>query len=171
MIINLAKLMNSNDAKHHVNFTMDKLVLPEDIKLESPLEISLVLTFNDHIITVEGDLKVHLYTNCARCMDNTSFALNVIIKESLIKQADLSYLSYLSQDTIDEEYRILKNLDLNLNDLVTENIILALPIKTLCSEACKGICLFCGKNLNKENCTCANEQIDPRLAILAKLKK
>ncbi|SMB93588.1 uncharacterized protein SAMN00017405_0057 [Desulfonispora thiosulfatigenes DSM 11270] len=171
MIINLAKLMNSNDVKHRVSFIMDKLVLPEDIKLESPLEISLDIAFDNQIITVEGDFEVHLHSNCDRCIENASFALNVTIKEKLIKQSDLCYLSNLSQETIDEEYQVLYSLDLDLTDLVTENIILNLPTKILCSEACKGICPYCGKNLNKEKCNCANEQIDPRLAILAEFKK
>jgi len=44
--------------------------------------------------------------------------------------------------------------------------VLALPMKPLCGEACKGLCRHCGTNLNKSSCDCAPTWDDPRLAPL-----
>ena len=38
------------------------------------------------------------------------------------------------------------------------------PMKTLCTEACKGICKKCGTNLNHSSCTCDTVELDPRMA-------
>lgn len=170
MIINLAQLMHSADEKHRVSFIMDKLVLPEDIKLDHPLEISLDVAIENDIITVEGELEVHLVSYCARCLKESPFTLKVVIDEKIIKEADLSSFSDLSQETIDEEYRVISNFDLDLTEVVSDEINLVLPQRVLCNKACQGLCPSCGINLNEASCDCDNEQIDPRLAILAELK-
>ncbi|MFN3694656.1 MAG: YceD family protein, partial [Ignavibacterium sp.] len=45
---------------------------------------------------------------------------------------------------------------------VREFAILAIPMKKLCKEDCKGLCPRCGADLNFEQCTCPKEEIDPR---------
>ena len=51
-------------------------------------------------------------------------------------------------------------------ELMHEQFVLALPMKPLCSENCKGLCPSCGTNLNKASCECAPVWKDPRLAAL-----
>ncbi len=55
---------------------------------------------------------------------------------------------------------------LDLADLLREQFQLALPMKPLCSEACRGLCPQCGTNLNRTTCECTNSWEDPRLAAL-----
>jgi uncharacterized protein len=51
-----------------------------------------------------------------------------------------------------------------------EQFQLALPMKALCSEACKGLCPTCGTNLNTGTCDCNIKWEDPRLAALKALR-
>ena len=51
-----------------------------------------------------------------------------------------------------------------------EQILLALPLKTICSESCKGLCPHCGQNLNVEQCSCAEPVEDPRWAALKDIR-
>jgi uncharacterized protein len=44
--------------------------------------------------------------------------------------------------------------EIDLDPYVFEEVMLNLPIKALCSEACEGICPSCGHNLNIEHCHC-----------------
>jgi uncharacterized protein len=55
-------------------------------------------------------------------------------------------------------------------DLARTAFILGMDTKTLCSEDCKGLCPQCGADLNLGPCSCKKE-VDPRLAVLAKLLK
>ena len=57
---------------------------------------------------------------------------------------------------------------LELDELMREVFLLEMDTKNLCSEDCKGLCSGCGADLNVEPCRCKKE-IDPRLAVLAKL--
>jgi uncharacterized protein len=53
-----------------------------------------------------------------------------------------------------------------LEDVLREQVLLALPLKVTCREECKGLCPQCGKNLNQEQCSCSTEMEDPRWAAL-----
>ena len=51
-----------------------------------------------------------------------------------------------------------------------EAMVLALPMKPLCSEDCRGICPTCGKDLNNGECRCGKRSMDPRWEGLLKLE-
>jgi uncharacterized protein len=60
---------------------------------------------------------------------------------------------------------------IDLEDLMREQFLLALPMKPLCSDACKGLCPQCGANLNTNPCNCNPSWVDPRLKVLSDLLK
>jgi len=57
-----------------------------------------------------------------------------------------------------------------LEDVLKEQVLLALPAKVVCREDCKGLCPHCGKNLNLESCNCGSEFTDSRWAALTGLR-
>ena len=59
---------------------------------------------------------------------------------------------------------------IDLDKDIRDYAVLAVPMKQLCSEDCKGLCAKCGKNLNDGLCDCAEEVIDSRWEIIQKLK-
>jgi uncharacterized protein len=60
---------------------------------------------------------------------------------------------------------------IGLEDLATEQLYLNLPLKPICTPACKGLCPTCGTNRNVTACACAVEAVDPRLAPLLPFRK
>jgi len=56
----------------------------------------------------------------------------------------------------------LEGAQINVAGLVRENVLLALPVKPLCHEGCRGLCPQCGKNLNEGPCPCSSARLDPR---------
>lgn len=75
----------------------------------------------------------------------------------------------LSQEQDDDEYIVVPEERLDLDELLREDILLDLPSKFLCSEDCKGLCPRCGKDLNEGPCGCEPKEVDPRLAVLKNL--
>lgn len=57
-------------------------------------------------------------------------------------------------------------IEINPVALAWEEFSLALPIKPLCSNECKGLCPECGSDRNTEPCSCVTKKGDPRLAAL-----
>src|SRR5690606_5295185 len=60
---------------------------------------------------------------------------------------------------------------IDLVQLIREQMFLAMPMKPLHDEDCKGLCPNCGANLNETTCDCKSEWVDPRLAPLQNLKR
>jgi uncharacterized protein len=58
---------------------------------------------------------------------------------------------------------------IDVDALVTEELLLAAPDHLVCSEACKGMCAVCGVNRNVADCTCEIAETDPRWAGLKEL--
>ena len=59
---------------------------------------------------------------------------------------------------------------IDIQDDVRQTILLAVPLKLLCSDQCRGLCPHCGKNLNTESCSCTVEQEDTRWEALKPLR-
>ena len=58
-----------------------------------------------------------------------------------------------------------------LEDVLREQVLLSLPVRTLCKEDCKGLCPRCGENRNSQACSCAEGPSDPRWEALADLRE
>ena len=58
-----------------------------------------------------------------------------------------------------------------LEDVLREQVLLAAPLKAICREDCRGLCPHCGRNLNLEQCTCAEPIEDPRWEALKGLRE
>lgn len=64
--------------------------------------------------------------------------------------------------------------EIDLTEGLRQSVILSLPSKLLCRGNCRGLCPRCGRDLNKGDCDCGGEEIDPRFEtlrpLLARLK-
>ena len=61
--------------------------------------------------------------------------------------------------------------EIDINHVIREHLLLALPMNIVCGDDCKGLCTQCGANRNATQCGCESEKIDPRWADLRKLQK
>ena len=59
---------------------------------------------------------------------------------------------------------------LPLADIAREQVLMALPMKPLCREECRGLCPVCGKDWNLDACSCETRPVDPRLEVLKSFK-
>jgi uncharacterized protein len=97
----------------------------------------------------------------------------------LESEFDVRYLpaSQLSQEedrevTEDDlDTSVYRDDQIDLNELLREQFYLELPMKPLCGDECRGLCPQCGTNLNTATCSCAAQQVDPRLAPLRQFKQ
>jgi uncharacterized protein len=75
--------------------------------------------------------------------------------------------SFRDVDVGEESY---SGREIDLDPVVREQILLALPAYPLCREGCKGLCAVCGQDLNERECGCDRHLPDPRWAGLEKLR-
>ncbi|MBR7071701.1 MAG: DUF177 domain-containing protein [Clostridia bacterium] len=99
---------------------------------------------------------------CDRCGVETSQAHSIELERALATSIEGE-----ESDTI----LTVPDMKLDVDELVSTEVIVDLPTKHLCREDCKGICPKCGKDLNQGDCGCPTREIDPRLSALADLLK
>ena len=111
------------------------------------------------IVQLKADTEFTYSAPCDRCAQHTEKNLSIPVDHVLVTSLN---------DEENDELILVESLRFNLDELVTEDILLGLPTRHLCKEDCKGVCQYCGKNLNHDSCSCS-APIDPRLAALQQL--
>ncbi len=117
----------------------------------------LLLTRTNRGVLATGQFHTALQVECVRCLEPFHLELEVPMEEmfSFTPASDPIYF-------IDEGW-------LDLRKPLREQILLALPMHSVCRPDCKGLCPNCGQNWNEGPCNCDADDIDPRLADLRKL--
>ena len=111
------------------------------------------------IVSLEAEASVTVTTECAKCAKEVIQRLNVPVSHLLIDKLN---------EEDNDDFIVVEDMVLELDELILEDIYLSLPIRFLCKEDCKGLCAFCGKDLNEGDCGCS-KPVDPRLAALQAL--
>ena len=117
-------------------------------------------------IRLRGRLSTGLELQCARCLEP--------VQQDVKRDFELLYRppgvdagrDELSVTAAEAEIGYYQGEGLLLEDVLREQVLLALPLKVTCRADCKGLCPHCGKNLNHEQCSCSTELEDPRWAAL-----
>jgi uncharacterized protein len=121
-------------------------------------------------IRLRGHLETELDLQCARCLEP--------VKQDVKRDFELLYRPVgidagrdeLSVTDAEAEIGYYQGGGLLLEDVLREQVLLALPLKITCRADCKGLCPQCGKNLNQEQCSCSIEIEDPRWAALKEVR-
>ncbi len=113
-------------------------------------------------IRVTGDLTVAIEGTCDRCVEPAAYSVE--------NHFDLIYMpaeeaASGGEEEIDEaavEVGYYQGSGLELNDVLREVVLLALPMRLVCRDDCKGICPVCGQNRNQVECLCEQKPADDR---------
>jgi uncharacterized protein len=117
-------------------------------------------------IRLRGRLSTGVELQCARCLEP--------VRQEIKRDFELLYRPLgadagrdeLSITDAEAEIGYYQGNGLLLEDVLREQVLLALPLKITCRPDCKGLCPQCGKNLDQEQCSCSTEVEDPRWAAL-----
>jgi uncharacterized protein len=147
----------------------------ETFRLEPGASVDLHVEKGDEdSVHVRGRVSARLRLQCSRC-----------VKDYVVSAAeplDLFYLPHRAGDNEEASDEVeLSDRDmvvayydgdqLDLGEALREHLLLDVPMKRLCRDDCKGLCVHCGKDLNEGPCDCPPEEAtaDPRFAGLKKL--
>ena len=149
---------------------------PEGLRVDLTLEVGALsyedcfeiqvgaVKFTAHVspsrrgLTCTGRIEAVISVPCSRCLAYYALPLD--------RQFDVPYLQappageaeradfQISREDLDVSYLDAEG-KLDMRDLASEQIYLALPMKPLCAVECRGLCSGCGSNLNIETCRCA----------------
>lgn len=168
-------LRSLHDAHEHIEKRFEPSLFPpgedESFRVVSPIALLFDIDRQETgRYRLAGRAAGSIELTCSRCLEpftmpvTAEFDLRYVPHtenlgegEQEVEEDDLATAFY-SDDQID------------LGQLILEQLHLAMPMKPLCSEACRGLCPQCGINLNTGSCECKQIWEDPRLAALKQLK-
>jgi uncharacterized protein len=121
-------------------------------------------------IRILGDLATSVEMACARCLEPVTRAVTRDYELLYRPQGTDAGREEISVTQAEAEIGYYQGEGLDLKDLLREQILLAVPMKVVCREECKGLCPQCGHNLNQGECECPAAVGDARWEALKGLK-
>jgi uncharacterized protein len=145
----------------------------EELEQSSPLHavgLAQLLPDSDGELRIQGRYTVEMAGRCDRCLGGARFPLDQGFD---LFYKPMSVIARAEEVEIDEgeaEIGFYEGNGIELEDILREQVLLALPMQRVCRDDCKGICPACGKNRNETMCDCKIETTDDRWGALRKLE-
>jgi uncharacterized protein len=152
-------------------------------RAERPFQLRAQLNKVGSGVLLVGGFTAELTAPCKRCLAEVrltlpqEFTLNLIPRSlaqdvGLPAEAEDDGRSERggSFELDDAEQEVYDGKVIDLAPIVREQLLLALPMSSVCGEGCAGLCIICGQNLNERDCGCERKPLDPRLAALKEIK-
>ncbi|OFI07691.1 hypothetical protein CLOACE_00390 [Clostridium acetireducens DSM 10703] len=159
MKIDVQDLVQEKVLKKDIDLELKKDILfdgSENIKFLDTIKLKGSVSKMGNLLHLEAKINTNVELSCSRCLSKFPYKidLNIVEEFSNCKKCE------------DEDVISIECDEIDIAEVIMNNIIMALPIKRLCKENCKGLCQQCGTNLNYSKCNCKDDDVDPRLAQL-----
>jgi uncharacterized protein len=121
-------------------------------------------------IRLKGSFAGKFQVPCARCIEPVEIPLSAefdLIFRPIGADAEAPERSITASET---EIGYYQKDSMLLEDVLREQVLLSLPVRTLCKPDCKGLCPRCGANRNNQPCSCGEGPADPRWEALTGLR-
>ena len=124
-------------------------------------------------IRITGRLDTNVELSCSRCLEpariHVSKPFDLFFRERDEVMFDED--EEVALDDKDTRTAFFTGTKLAISDILREQILLAIPMKVLCTVDCKGLCPTCGTNLNSGSCSCPAEDFSPHMDSLLEIKQ
>lgn len=145
----------------------------EGMTLTAPVRGKLIASSTGRVLLLEGAVDTEAELVCFRCGGTYRQPIHAEFQEDFVVQPPVpggqALLIEKDEEEPDLQLFFPGTLDLNLDELLRQSILLALPLKPLCRDDCQGLCPHCGHNLNDGRCACEPTGENPRMAALQQL--
>lgn len=131
----------------------------ENITFVRPFYVEGNVLNGGELIFLRSHISGILTLSCGMCAEPYDYSADFNIQVNLKSM----------HDEEDPDIYIYTHNIIDLDDIIVRELLLRLPIQRRCSEGCKGLCPYCGTNLNKGECQCSDKDhqpIDIRFAAL-----
>lgn len=142
----------------------------EHVSLTEPAAVKGTVRLSGAEVLVDGHVETRAQLECDRCLKPVELPVSTDFALEYITGADYETSSNAALSEEELSVSVFDGEAIDVDEIVKEQVLLALPARTLCREDCKGICPECGVDLNTGECNCAVDEVDPRWAALKSLK-
>ena len=145
----------------------------EPLRQVEPLDWTGFIERTGDEIRFQGRLETRLELACVRCLEtieqpvDRAFDLYFRQRDSFVYDEDAD----IELEEADTQTSFMTGAVLPLAGILREQVLLAMPMKPLCSTDCSGLCPSCGINRNAGSCDCPAQPMNPAFEGLLQLKK
>ncbi len=122
-------------------------------------------------VRMVGRLVATLELGCCRCLEAFRLVVSVAVDVLYLPASDNTGDADVQIEESDLGTAYYRDDQIDVGHMMREQLQLALPMKPLCRDDCKGLCAVCGGDRNTAACECVERWVDPRLAVLKGLLK
>jgi uncharacterized protein len=140
------------------------------LRLGEPVKARLLVRASGDRAQVRGSLRGAISVTCCRCAKPFPQTVDKEFSVDYWPDPEVEENEELELAYEDLDVGFYRNDELDLSAVVSEQIVLDVPMKPVCRDDCRGLCDRCGADLNEGDCGCDRTQVDARLAALAEWK-
>jgi uncharacterized protein len=124
-------------------------------------------------IRIAGELTTTVELACSRCLEPARYEIKKPFDLFFRQREEYMFDEDDEIELTEKDTRtaFFSGTQLAIGDILHEQVLLALPMKALCTVDCKGLCPSCGTNLNLKTCNCPKEHFNPNMAALLEMKR
>jgi len=171
MRIELTNLEDGGGKFAHVYHPEELDLLDERVWLAGPASVNGVVRRIGGKVVVIGRAEAPARVECDRCLKPVEFPVSTDFSVDYITGRDYESTNVVELTEDEMSLSVFDGDAIDVDDIVREQVLLAVPARALCHQDCKGICPTCGADRNAGSCDCETSEIDPRWAALKKLVK
>ncbi len=152
----MKKIIVSEIPEEGIGFDLLEQITHEEIEFSSPVRGFLRVFRTGSEVVIQGVIDTTVVLECSRCLKGFVMKINSrvdsVFHPSYSLTRDENY--ELRSDELDTQFY--KGDTIDLIDFITQEVLLNIPMKPLCTNDCKGLCPDCGADLSLGNCNCSN---------------
>ena len=141
-----------------------------EVRLVEPAEVRGRIRRTGKEVELQGKLHTKLEAVCGRCLQPVELPITTEFNERFVRTVSWAAEEQHELQAEDLNIAVFDGEGIELNDLVREEILLAMPAQILCQEDCKGLCPTCGIDRNASSCQCGDSNGDSRWEKLKNLR-
>jgi uncharacterized protein len=142
----------------------------DEVGLVEPAKVSGRVRRDGGEVELSGRLHAKIKTACDRCLQPVNLSFGAEFKERFVPAVSWRAEQQHELQEEDLNLAVFDGEAIELDDLVREEILLAVPAHVLCREDCKGLCPVCGIDRNQGSCQCETKATDSRWQGLEELQ-
>lgn len=158
MFLELEPVFNNEGAQIPFDYSIDWAAgeIGAGLSLEAPARVTGRVYNASGVVHLTAKAEAVVLAPCDRCAVDARLAMSVPVSHVLVTSLN---------EEDNDELILLESMRFDLDAMVREDFIFAIPSKILCNSGCRGLCGVCGANLNESQCGCA-APADPRFEAL-----
>ena len=166
MVLNISALLSGEKNRLDIDYMLSlsdidtgNAVNLSGVSFPEPARVVGYITDNAGYMRLKLSVTLPYNTVCARCACDVSGDFEIDFERTVVPEGMVDDV-----EEKEEDFVVVENGMLDIDEQLSEILLLDFPTRVLCKEDCKGLCQKCGKDLNDGPCDCPTKELNPAFA-------